>query len=282
MGVPVIPLAGVDRSVALSMMRRLQPAGIGARPALFRLIAEDLAADGLRPRDVLPGMKGLLCSGISPATALQEEEDWGATVHELYGSSQAAGIAAVTGRRGAVPDGLPGVMRCLEHHYLVEAVDPDSLEPVEEGEAELLLTCLDRVASPFIRYRTRDRVEVVPPGSYESDLALLGIRVGTVGRWDDMLKIRGNNVWPSQLDEALLGHPAVMDYRAEVVLDHRGVDVMTVTVRTSAEFAARKQLVVDLRSRVKVATNVSPTVGFDPAMPPPALKPQRLIDRRTS
>ena len=90
---------------------------------------------------------------------------------------------------------------------------------MEEGEAELLLTCLDRIASPVIRFRTRDRVRIVPAGSYGERRPLRGIRCGAVDRFDDMLKIRGNNVWPAQLNGALLGHGAVADYRADVFLE---------------------------------------------------------------
>jgi phenylacetate-CoA ligase len=280
-GIAVVPMGGIDRPVVLSLMRRLSPNAIGARPAMFRLLAEELqAADGVSPRDVFPEMKALICSGLSPSAAVLEQEAWGATVHELYGSSQAGGIIASTGPEGAAPDGTAGVMHCLEHHFLIEAVHPETLEPVEEGEAELLLTCLDRVASPIIRFRTRDRVEILPPGAHDGGVPRLGIRVGSVGRFDDMVKIRGNNVWPGQLDEALLGHPSVTDYQADVVLDERGVDLLVVKIRPAIAATAGSTLEEECRRRVKMATNVRPVVKFAPDLPPPALKPRRLIDRR--
>ncbi|HEV7687344.1 MAG TPA: AMP-binding protein, partial [Acidimicrobiia bacterium] len=179
-GVPIMSMAGLDRSAAVALMRRLQPAAIGARPALFGLLREELEADGLTARDAFPHLRAVVCSGLTPAAAAAIEAEWGVTIHEVYGSSQAGGIAAATGPEGAVPGGEAGVMQVIEDHFLVEAVDPKTLEPVEEGEAELLLTCFDRVASPVIRFRTGDRVDVVPPGAHGDRRGPLGLRVGSV------------------------------------------------------------------------------------------------------
>ncbi|HVW34795.1 MAG TPA: hypothetical protein VHL53_19840 [Acidimicrobiia bacterium] len=279
-GVPVFSLAGVDRSLALSLLRRLRPAGLGARPALFGLLAEELADGGLSPLDAFPELTTLVCSGVAAGAVRAIEAEWDVTVHEVYGSSQAGGLIASTGPEGAAPGGGPGVMRLMEPHFLVETVDPETLEPVEEGEAEVVLTCLDRVASPIVRFRTRDRVHVVPAGSFGDRRPVRGIRCGAVDRYDDMLKIRGNNVWPGQLDEALLGHPAVADYRADVVLDARAVDVLAVRVRPLDPASCGPPLESELQRRVKLATNVTPTIEWAIDLPAPALKPRRLADRR--
>lgn len=281
-GVPVVSMAGSDTALAVALMEHLQPAAIGARPAFLALVEEHLARRGVLPRDVLRRTKGLLGSGLAPSAVPATEERWNSTVHEVYGSSQAGGIIATTAGTGAAPDGAPGIMYCLEDHFLVEMVDPHTLEPVTAGEAEVVLTCLDRAASPVIRYRTRDRVTLVPPGVDDNRSPYLGIRVGSIGRFDDMLKIRGNNVWPQQLDEALLGHAGISDFRAEVTLDARGVDVLTVQVRRAAGARALDELWVEVRQRVKRATNVTPRVADAPDLPQAALKPKRLVDLRSS
>ncbi len=280
-GVPVVSMAGLDRSVSLELLRRIQPKALGARPALFGLLAEELATEGTTPAAAFPALRSIITSGLSGSQAMALQETWGVVPHEVYGMSQAAGIIAGTGSEGAVPGGVPGVMRCIERQFIVEAVHPETLDPVEEGEAELLLTCLDRVASPILRFRTHDRVDVVPPGSYGDDTPLLGLRVGSIGRWDDMVKLRGNNVWPGQLDEALLGDPGVLDYRAEVVVDARGVEQLLVVVRpddaTGSGVDAHAAI---LSRRVKARTNVRPSISFDPSLAVPDLKPKRLVDRR--
>ncbi len=278
-GVEVTSMAGVERSLALRLMRHLQPAALGCRPALLGLLDLDLSAQGSSPSEAFDNLRAIICSGLAPSQVPVVQERWGATVHEVYGLTQAGGIVATTGPEGAAPDGEAGVMRVLEQHFLVETVDPSTLEPVTEGPAELVLTCLDRIASPVLRYRTRDRVEVVPPDGWGPPV--MGLRVGAVGRYDDMCKVRGNNVWPSQLDEALLGAPGVVDYRCEVALDHRSVDVMVVKVRPIPGADAAID-VDDLRKRVKLHTNVTPQVVVDPELPEPGLKPKRLVDLRST
>jgi phenylacetate-CoA ligase len=280
-GVPVVSMSGVDRDVALSLMRRLSPRAIGARPALFALLAEQLGREGSSPRAAFPDVRSLVVSGVTAPQAVNLQTEWGATVHEVYGMSQAAGIIAATGPEGAAPGGEAGIMLCNADLFLVEAVDPETLQPVEEGEAELLLTCLERVASPIIRFRTRDRVTVVPAHSVGNPTSSLGLRVGTIGRWDDMLKLRGNNVWPSQLDEAILGISDVADYLATVTLDARGVEQLGIVVRPAPVRRESDDALAALVARqVKAHTNVRPSVALDPELPAPDAKPKRLLDRR--
>jgi phenylacetate-CoA ligase len=279
-GSPVVSLSGIDTESAVTLMERLQPTAIGARPAFLAIVAEALAERGLGPREAFPQVRGLLCSGLAPTAIAATERLWGATVHEVYGSSQAAGIIASTDRAGAAPLGMAGLMYCVEEHFLVETVHPETLEPVTEGEAEVVLTCLDRVASPIVRYRTRDKVTVVPWGQDDNASPYLGIRVGSIGRFDDMLKIRGNNVWPQQLEAALLGNEAIADFLAEVRQDARGVDVLTLLIRRSTGGEAPLGLWEEVKRQVKRATNVTPKVQDRPDLPPAALKPRRLHDLR--
>ncbi|MCW2499654.1 MAG: coenzyme synthetase [Frankiales bacterium] len=279
-GTPVVSLAGADTQLAVSLMEGLQPVGIGARPAFLKLAEESLAARDLLPRDAFPKLRGVVCSGLTATAVAATEQLWDARVHEVYGASQAGGIIAATGPEGAVLDGAAALMYGIEEHFLLEVVDPQTLEPVREGEGEVVLTCLDRLASPIVRYRTRDRVTVVAPGTEDNASPYQAIRVGSIGRYDDMLKIRGNNVWPQQLEEALLGHPAIADFQAEVTLDGRGVDVLAVQVRRCDGGAAPDALWDEVRRRVKRATNVTPKVQDRPDLPPPDVKPRRLLDRR--
>lgn len=279
-GTPVVSMAGADAQLAIGLLERLQPMAIGVRPAFLRIVEERLADEGRSPRDVFTRLRGLLCSGLTPEAVTATQQTWNAPVHEVYGSSQAAGIIASTGIVGAAPGGDPGLMYCIEPHYLIETVHPETLEPVIAGEAEVLLTCLDRVASPIVRFRTRDRVTVVAPGTDDNRSPFVGIRVGSIGRYDDMLKIRGNNVWPQQLEGALLAHSAISDFVAEVTLDARGVDVLTVRVRRSPGTEPGGDLWSDLRRSVKRATNVTAVVLDVPDLPEASLKPKRLVDLR--
>ena len=104
----------------------------------------------------------------------------------------------------------------LEDDYVAEVIDPDSREPVPPGQVgELVLTNLGRVGSPLIRYRTGDLARVDPQpcpcGSPYRRLA-----GGILGRCDDMIHLRGNNVYPSALEALLRRFPEVAEYRVEV------------------------------------------------------------------
>jgi phenylacetate-CoA ligase len=141
-------------------------------------------------------------------------------------------------------------MHLQEDHFLVECIDPETLEPVPEGEpGELVITTLTREAVPMIRYRTRDIARIYrepcPCGRNTT-------RMGRVaGRSDDMLIIRGVNVFPSQIEEALLRvEGTTPHYLIEV--DRPGtLDQVTVKVEIRAEmFSDRMDRMQTLRERI--------------------------------
>ena len=115
----------------------------------------------------------------------------------------------------------PGVLHILESAYLPEVVEPGRPEPVPPGATgELVLTTLDRLGSPLLRYRTGDLVQARRPGRCACgthEVALVG---GILGRTDDMVIVRGVNVYPSAIDELVRGLGQVAEYR--VSIDRRG------------------------------------------------------------
>ena len=110
----------------------------------------------------------------------------------------------------------PAVLRILESECLAEIVDPETGEPVAAGElGELIITNLGRHGQPVLRYRTGDLVRAAttpaPDGS-----EILRLPGGILGRTDDMVVIRGNNVFPSSIDAVIRTLPEVVEYRATV------------------------------------------------------------------
>lgn len=273
-GLQLTSLAGIDRGLAATIMQRLGVSAIGTRPAMLQALAQDLEPLGLTPRAAFPNLKGIVASGVLPPLIPSIEDLWGVPVHEVYGSSQAMGIIAHTQSDGAAPNGEAGWMTVLGDQFIVETLHPETMSAVDEGEAELILTCLHRTASPIIRFRTMDKAEI----RRLSDGTVL-IRVGSISRVDDMCKIRGNNVWPSQIDNALLVHPDVDDYICVLVKDARDIDHMRIRVQVSEERRSA-QLGFDLTSRVKAATNVTPEIEFVDRIVHESIKPKRLIDNR--
>lgn len=169
-----------------------------------------------------------------PATRALIEELWpGARLKDHHGMTE---VGPVTYECAAVPRRL----HVMEEAYLAEVLDPESLEPVGPGESgELVLTTLTRLASPAIRYRTRDIVrrcadEVCACGSAE--VALEG---GILGRTDDMVSIRGVNLYPSAVEELIRADGAIDEFRVTVSGDG-GLKNVAVEIESTDQGAAAR------------------------------------------
>jgi phenylacetate-CoA ligase len=133
-------------------------------------------------------------------------------------------------------------------------VDPKTLDPVREGEAgELVITTLTKEALPMVRYRSRDitRLERAPCACGRTHVRIMRV----TGRDDDMMIIRGVNVYPSQVEALLVGFPGVAPHY-QIVLTREGVlDVMTVEVEmppgAPADDASRRQKAADIVRHIK-------------------------------
>ena len=150
--------------------------------------------------------------GSLPALREQLEGSWpGARVFDHYGMTEVGPVAYQTAAH-------PQVIRILERSYVAELVDPatGAALPTEPGvTGELVLTSLGRVGCPLLRYRTGDLVQIAEtPAGTGSDLALEG---GILGRVDDMVVVRGVNVYPSAVDQVVRSVPDVAEYRVAVL-----------------------------------------------------------------
>ncbi len=189
----------------------------------------------------------------------------------------------------------PGVaFECPEQHgmhiwedaFLVEVIDPVTLEPVEDGEeGELVLTTLTREAMPLIRYRTRDLTSIVPG---ECPCGRTHKRIARIkGRTDDMFIVKGVNVFPMQIEKVLMGIPEVgTNYQIVLTTEHE-IDVMKVEVEVHSDFflgdvrgltALQKKIVTALKGEVLFTPIVS-LVEPD-TIPKGPGKAVRVIDHR--
>jgi phenylacetate-CoA ligase len=147
--------------------------------------------------------------GNIPATRQRIEMAWGARVIDHYGMTE-IGPAAIECAAN------PGGLHIVETAYLPEVIDPASGTAVKPGTAgEMVLTNFGRVGSPLIRYRTGDLV-CVDPRPCPCGCTFVRLDDGIRGRVDDMIVIRGNNVYPSALQTILHRFPEVVEYRIEV------------------------------------------------------------------
>jgi phenylacetate-CoA ligase len=209
-GAAVLLAAAGNTPRQIMMMQDLKAEVLVCTPSYALNIAEQLQAMNITPTD-LP-LKYAHLGGEPWTEDMRQaiEEQLAVSAFNNYGLSEVLG-PGVSGeciyRNG---------MHVSEDHFLVECVDPETLEPVEDGQpGELVITSFSKVAMPILRYRTRD---IAILDHSPCPCGRTGLRMSRVlGRSDDMLIIRGVNVFPSQIEEALLKvEGAAPHYQIEV------------------------------------------------------------------
>ena len=234
MGLLVVPVSGGNTERQIMLLRDFGAKVIACTPSYALTLAEALAAQGIRP-GALRLRYGVL--GAEPWTeAMRDEieEKLGIQALNIYGLTEVIG---------------PGVSNeCLEEqngahvfedHFLVEVIDPHTGESLPPGETgELVFTTLTREALPVIRYRTGDIASLNPAPCRCGRTFVRMSRV--VGRTDDMLIIRGINVFPSQVESALVSLRELSPHYQLIVTRDRTLDELEVKVESSEGFA--KQL----------------------------------------
>ena len=219
LGAMVVPVSGGMTTRQVTLLRDLQPDILTCTPSYAIRLGEALAEAGLGPGSGLRLTAGLF--GAEPWTdemRTRIEELLGLRALDIYGLSEIIGPGVAAECRVAA-DGL----HVNEDHFLVEAVDPGTGQPVPDGTpGELVFSTVTREALPLLRYRTGD-IAALRRGTCACGRTLVKMSKIT-GRRDDMLVVRGVNVYPSEVERVLLAHPGVAaDYL--LVLDERQTPV---------------------------------------------------------
>ncbi len=225
-------------------------------------LTEALLARGIVPREAFPDMHGLFIAaeGYPLEWAAKIEEHWGCRLQEGYGSTQLNGFGGSTGSAGVFRGDGRGLIRLFEWESMVEIVDPETGLPVKPGElGEMVVTNLSVEGSPVVRFRTGDAARYVPWQECGGG-AWNAIECGTIGRFDDMMKIRGNNIWPSMIDAAVFEHPEVGEYAGRVYTrdSKTEIEVRIAVAEHQSGLSAeeREKLVKSVRAAIKARTNV--------------------------
>jgi phenylacetate-CoA ligase len=210
-GMMCLPGGGMSGAARLRHLLEHEATVVFCTPTYALRLAEVARAEGID----LAGspVRALIVAGEPggsiPATRARIESAWGARVFDHNGLTEVGpmGIECVEN---------PAGLHLLEDDYIIEVLNPESLQPVPAGEiGELVVTNLNRLGSPVIRYRTGDRVRV-DPKPCACGRVFLRLDGGILGRTDDMIHVRGNNVYPAALEGILHRFPEVAEYRVEV------------------------------------------------------------------
>src|SRR5436190_869179 len=221
LGLTVIPLGGGMTERQVQLITDFKPDIIMVTPSYMLAIADEMQRQGLDPKKS-PLRIGMF--GAEPWTnELRKsiEERTSLEAIDLYGLSEVIG-PGVAAECAGTKDGLT----FWEDHFYPEIVDPKSDAPLADGEkGELVFTSLTKEALPIIRYRTRDLTRMLP-GSARTMRRIEKI----TGRTDDMLIIRGVNVFPSQIEELILKQPGLSPHYVLELSKHGPLDHLSVLV----------------------------------------------------
>ena len=215
LGANVFSVGSYPTDRKLEFLQRFGADVVVGTPSYVQRLAVAASEAEIDPRQF--GVNVLIVAGESYGEGWAREMEllWNATLYEQYGCTERA--VAWTCPGGVLRDSQLGVLHFPPETAYCEVIDPATGSEVQDGEVgELIVTPLTAEASPLLRYQTRDRVQWIAPESCSCERPLAGIRAGGVQRYDDMIKIKGMNVWPAQFDAAIFSVPGVMNYRGTV------------------------------------------------------------------
>ena len=273
LGCAVIPFGGGQTERQVQLIIDFDPDIIMVTPSYMLNIADEMERQGVDSRDLSLRL-GIF--GAEPWTdAMRTEIEARTDIQavDIYGLSEVIG---------------PGVAQeCIEtkdgptiweDHFYPEVVRPDTGEPVSEGEeGELVFTSLTKEAMPVIRYRTRDLTRLLP-GTARTMRRMAKI----TGRSDDMMIIRGVNVFPSQIEEHLLTIKGLSPHYQIELSKEGNMDVMTINVERAKTDADGDTMAADLSHRVKAFIGVSSAVRVHSpgSIARSERKAKRVVDNR--
>jgi phenylacetate-CoA ligase len=256
MGCLAITGGGQTTEQRLAMIRDTHPTVLVSTPTYALRLAEvaeslgmDLRADGIHTT-IHAGEPG---AGI-PSTRARIQELWGAKAYDHCGMTE-MGAYGFECRYQLGP-------HVNEANFIVELLDPATMQPAGEGcRGEVVLTTLARVGSPVIRYRTGDLAEA----SWKRcrcgrTYALL--RGGLLGRSDDMITVRGINVFPSSIENILRRFPEVVEFQGEVIMEREMAELLLRLETAGLEAHQQQQLAEQVVGAVRAGIHLRPMIQF--------------------
>ena len=257
-GAAVVPTSTGNTEKHLRLMRDLKITGTAATPSYMLYLAETMEKMGIKKEDL--SLKAALC-GAEPWTENMRQEiqnKLGLKMFNIYG------LREVLGPGVSYECECQNGSHICEDHFFPEIIDPDTLESLPYGQqGELVFTTLTKEGMPVLRYRTRDISSLIID---ECPCGRKNIKMGAImGRSDDMLIIRGINVFPSQVESVILSLPE-FEPRYMIIVDRvNNLDTIQVQVEVRKEFystdtvkelALKKKLAAKLQSVIAIKADI--------------------------
>ena len=249
-GCTVLPMSTGNTKRQVRLMHDFNVDCLCCTPSYALNIADVAYEEGFNPADDFKIHSAILgAEPCSEGMRKEIERKLGVRVHDIYGLSEVMGpgVACECEKQNG--------LHVCEDHFIIEVVDPKTLQPVPDGEwGEVVFTTLSKDCSPLIRYRTRDISRILEG---ECECGRTFRRMDRIaGRTDDMLIIRGVNVFPSQIEEEIVSFPEIaaqyqLILTTKGTLDHVQLQVETVPEFPFDEVRRLEQLKKDLQKALK-------------------------------
>lgn len=280
LGASIIPMSGGNSEKQIMLMKDFGSTHLTCTPSYALYLGEVLAENDVDTE------KLALRSGVFGAEPWSEnmrreiEKKLGIKAHDIYGLSEICGPGV------AIECDEQNGLHMWEDHFLMEIIDPDTLEVLPEGEeGELVITTITKEGIPLLRYRTRDITHIITEpcscGRTHRKIARVS------GRSDDMLIIRGVNVFPSQIESAILEAGGIEPHYQLIVRREGNLDTLEIKVELSDAIELNTITELDNLGR-KIKDKISTIIGINAkiglvepkSLPRSEGKAQRVLDLR--
>ena len=283
LGCDLFNLGTYDTKTKLEYMKRFKVSSIFVTPAYLDTLTAAVEQIGLDPVRDLSVERILMAVQAYPVSFIQKmEEKWQAKIYDYYGATQ----YAVGGNceKGAVVGDQHGYYHLLGHIAFHEVLDPESGQPVGPGEeGEVVVTPLYREASPFLRFRMKDRVRYFPHDACDCGRPFDLVEAGTVARYDDMMKIKGINIWPESIDGIVLTKEETSEYQGRLYISDERKEKADIVIefKTGVTQDVKQRLMSQISNEVRDATGIGFIVKeTTEALPHAVFKVRRWTDDR--
>ncbi|RAS02492.1 phenylacetate--CoA ligase PaaK [Cupriavidus alkaliphilus] len=276
-GLTAIPFGGGQTERQVQLIQDFKPEVIMVTPSYMLAIADEFERQGIDPASTSLRVGIFGAEPWTPEMRLAIEKRMGISAVDIYGLSEVMG-PGVANECAETKDG-PTIW---EDHFYPEIIDPDTGAVLPDGEfGELVFTSLAKEAMPVVRYRTRDLTRLLPGTARAAFRRMEKV----TGRTDDMMIVRGVNVFPSQIEELILRHAELAPHYQCVLAKEGHLDTLTVRVEcahgsdTALAQPARERLAHEIKSYIGVTAGIEvlPEGGIERSVG----KARRIVDQRS-
>ncbi|MCH8611586.1 phenylacetate--CoA ligase PaaK [Arsenicicoccus dermatophilus] len=276
LGCTVVPASGGNTEKQIQLVQDFRPRIITVTPSYFLSMLDAMEGYGLDPRETSLQIGLFGAEPWTEAMRQQIQERAGMHATDIFGLSELMG-PGVAQECVETKDGLT----LWEDHFLAEIIDPITEEPVADGEeGELVVTSLTKQAMPVLRYRTRDLTRLLPGTARPAMRRLQKI----TGRTDDLMIVRGVNVFPTQIEEIVLGIDGLSAYFQCLLTRPGRMDELTVRVEAlpGVDDARKQTITRELQHQIKSRIGTSARIDLrdEGGVERSVGKARRIVDER--